>query len=140
MIAFCDIKESNLELEHQLSVAFQRVLRSGSLIMGNELSSFEREFALYCNSTHCIGVGNGLDALALSLQAAGITENDEVLVPSQTFIATWLAVSMIGAKPVPVEINTEDHAIDVREIEKHITTRTKAIIPVHLFGLPADMD
>jgi dTDP-4-amino-4,6-dideoxygalactose transaminase len=119
--------------------AVQRVLASGHFILGSELEAFEHEFAAYCGSRHCIGTGNGLDALTLTLIAAGIGPGDEVIVPGQTFIATWLAVSHAGAQPVAVDIDLASCNIDARLIEAAITARTRAIIPVHLYGRPADM-
>src|SRR5690606_39008262 len=123
------------ELESELTQAFQRTLRSSSVVMGSELTAFENEFAQYCGAAHCVGVGNGLDALALALRARGIGPGDEVIVPSQTFVATWLAVSMAGATPVPAEIDPHTYAIDPDQIRKKLTPRTRAIVPVHLFGL-----
>ena len=105
MIPFFDIHATHAAVANELKDAFARVLASGHIIMGSELEKFETEFAAYCGVKHCIGVGNGLDALALALRARGIGPGDEVIVPSQTFIATWLAVSMVGATPVPVEID-----------------------------------
>jgi dTDP-4-amino-4,6-dideoxygalactose transaminase len=113
---------------------------SGWFIAGPELEAFESEFARYCDAEHCVGVGNGLDAIHLLLRAYGIGPGDEVLVPSNTFIATWLAVTQCGAKPVPVEPLAVTHNIDPALLEAHITTKTRAIIPVHLYGQPADMD
>lgn len=140
MISFFDINAGHAELGNGLQDAFARVLASGSIIMGPELQAFEEEFAAYCGVKHCIGVGNGLDALALALRARGIGPGDEVLVPSQTFIASWLAVSMTGATPVPVEIDLATYGIDAKRLRDHVTPRTKAIMPVHLYGSPADMD
>jgi dTDP-4-amino-4,6-dideoxygalactose transaminase len=113
---------------------------SGWFILGPEVDAFESEFARYCGVKHCIGIGNGLDALHLLLRAYGIGAGDEVLVPSNTFIATWLAVSRCGALPVPVEPRAATHNIDPDELLAAITPRTRAIIPVHLYGQPADMD
>lgn len=140
MIPFCDINSSHSDLKPELDDAFHRVLSSGNLIMGEELGAFEAEFAEYCGAKHCIGVGNGLDALALTLRAKGIGPGDEVIVPSQTFIATWLAVSMVGAVPVPVEIDRNLYTLDSHRIKEKLTKKTAAIIPVHLYGLPAEMD
>lgn len=140
MTPFFDINASHIELAEELNSAFNRVMKSGHLIMGPELSAFEGEFARYCGAKHCVGVGNGLDALALTLRAKGIKEGDEVLVPSHTFIATWLGVSMVGATPVPVEIDPSTYNLDPRAIAAKLTSRTKAIIPVHLYGLPAAVD
>lgn len=139
-IPFLDLKETYLELKAELTDAFQRVLDSGWYIHGQELIAFESEFADYCNVKHCIGVGNGLDALHLILRAMDIGTGAEVIVPSNTFIATWLAVSYAGATPVPVEPNAATYNIDPTRIEAAITEKTKAIMPVHLYGQPADMD
>jgi len=108
--------------------------------MGNELEAFESEFAAYCGVNYCIGVGNGLDALHLILRGYGIGQGDEVIVPSNTYIATWLAVSYAGATPVPVEPDPKTYNLDPNRIESALTPRTKAIMPVHLYGQPADMD
>lgn len=108
--------------------------------MGPELEAFETEFSEYSDVKHCIGVGNGLDALHLLLRAYDIGPGDEVIVPSNTFIATWLAVSQCGAIPVPVEPDISTYNIDPELISSAITSRTRAIIPVHLYGQPADMD
>lgn len=140
MIPFLDLKSTNLELEAEFHDALQRVLESGWLILGNEVSTFEAEYARYCNATACVGVANGLDALGLTLRAMDIGPGDEVIVPSNTYIATWLAVSQVGATPVPVEPLPTTYNIDHNQIETAITPRTKAIIPVHLYGQPADMD
>lgn len=139
-IPFLDLKSSNLDLMHELEAAFRRVMESGWYILGQEVEAFEEEFAAYCGVRHCIGVGNGLDALHLILRAYGIGEGDEVIVPSNTYIATWLAVSYAGARPVPIEPIEGTYNIDQQRILDAITPRTKAIIAVHLYGQPADMD
>src|SRR5208337_2441829 len=115
-------------------------MRSAWYVLGREVEAFEREFAEYCGVEHCVGVGNGLEALHLTLRAYGIGKNDEVIVPSNTYIATWLAVSYAGATPVPVEPDAKTFNLDPNRIEAAITPRTKAIMPVHLYGQPADMD
>lgn len=139
-VPFLDLKAAHQELRIELEAAFQRVLNSGWFIMGPELEALEAEFAQYCEVNYCIGVGNGLEALHLLLRAYGIGPGDEVIVPSNTFIATWLAVSHCGATPVPVEPDIDSHNIDPLRISDAITHRTRAIIPVHLYGQPADMD
>ena len=139
-IPFLDLKRLHFELREALDSAYHRVVDSGCFVMGPELQAFEGEFARYCGVEHCIGVGNGLDALKLLLQAYCIGSGDEVIVPSNTFIATWLAVTQCGATVVPVEPDMATHNIDVALIEAAITPRTKAIIPVHLYGQPAEMD
>jgi dTDP-4-amino-4,6-dideoxygalactose transaminase len=139
-VPFLDLGALNGELREPLEAAFRRVLDSGWFIMGPELEAFEAEFARYCGTRYCIGVGNGLEALHLLLRAYGIGPGDEVIVPSNTFIATWLAVSGCGATPVPVEPKTDTHNIDPNRVGDAITACTRAIIPVHLYGQPADMD
>jgi dTDP-4-amino-4,6-dideoxygalactose transaminase len=140
VIPFLDLKTPHIELRRQLEEAFNRVMDSGWYILGNEVKEFEREFSAYCGVEHCVGVGNGLEALHLVLRAFGIGEGDEVIVPSNTYIATWLAASQVGAKPIPVEPDERTHNIDPQRIESAITSRTRAIIAVHLYGQPADMD
>ena len=135
-----DLKFQYLELKKEIDLAYQRVMESGWYILGKEVSSFENEFANYCGVKHCIGVGNGLEALQLVLQAWNIGSGDEVIVPANTYVATWVAVSHTGAKPVPVEPIEETYNIDPEKIESSITDKTKAILPVHLYGQPADMD
>ncbi|MGB8517278.1 MAG: DegT/DnrJ/EryC1/StrS family aminotransferase, partial [Gallionella sp.] len=139
-IPFLDLKSPHVELRIQLEEAFKRTLDSGWYIQGNELKYFEQEFATYCEAEHCIGVGNGLDALHLILRAYDIGDGDEVIVPSNTYIATWLAASYAGAIPIPVEPDIRTYNIDPALIEAAITPRTKAIMVVHLYGQPADMD
>jgi dTDP-4-amino-4,6-dideoxygalactose transaminase len=139
-IPFLDLKAPHLELREVLRDAFERVLDSGWYIQGNEVKQFEQEFAEYCEAEHCVGVGNGLDALHLILRAYGIGEGDEVIVPSNTYIATWLAASYADATPIPVEPDVRTYNLDPAKIEAAITSRTKAIMVVHLYGQPADMD
>jgi dTDP-4-amino-4,6-dideoxygalactose transaminase len=139
-VPFFDLKRLHQPIRTQLDAAYQRVMDSGMFIMGPELAAFESEFAAYSEVSHCIGVGNGLEALHLTLRATGIGPGDEVIVPSNTFIATWLAVGQCGATAVPVEPNVNTHTIDTALIARAITPRTRAIIPVHLYGQPADMD
>ena len=140
MIKFLDLKQINLQHKEELQEAFKRVLNSGWFIIGEEVDAFEKEFASYCGTKHCIGVGNGLDALHLILKGYGIGDGDEVIVPSNTYIATWLAVSYAGAKVVPVEPDISTYCINPDLIEEKITDKTKAIIAVHLYGLVAEMD
>lgn len=139
-IPFLDLKSPYLELKEGLDAAYQRVMESGWYILGEEVNAFEQEFAQYCNVRYCVGVGNGLEALYLILQGYGIGQGDEVIVPSNTYIATWLAVSQTGAVPVPVEPSLLNDNLDPALIEKAITSHTRAIIAVHLYGQPADMD
>jgi dTDP-4-amino-4,6-dideoxygalactose transaminase len=127
------------ELASEVDEAVARVLASGWYLLGQEISHFEQEFAEYVGAKYCVGVANGLDALHLALRAMEIGSGDEVIVPSNTFIATWLAVSYAGAKPVGVEPNERTYNLEPSLIEAAITPRTKAILPVHLYGQPAEM-
>jgi dTDP-4-amino-4,6-dideoxygalactose transaminase len=139
-VPFLDFVQPYEELKAELDEAYFRFMRSAWYILGREVEAFEQEFAVYCGVKHCIGVGNGLEALHLILRAYGIGEGDEVIVPSNTYIATWLAVSYTGATPVPVEPDAKTFNLDPARIEAAITPRTKAIMPVHLYGQPADME
>lgn len=140
MIPFLELGSAYNELKAELDEVTARVLTSGWYILGNEGEAFEQEYADYLGVKHCIGVGNGLDALHLSLRAMEIGAGDEVIVPSNTYIASWLAVSYAGATPVPVEPDERTYNINPSLIEAAITKKTKAIMPVHLYGQPADMD
>jgi dTDP-4-amino-4,6-dideoxygalactose transaminase len=140
MISFLDLKASYIELKQEIDVAIHRVLSSGVYIGGPEVERFESNFASYCGVKYSVGVGNGLDALHLALRAMDVGPGDEVIVPSNTYIATWLAVSQCGAKVVSVEPNPKTYNIDYSLIEAAITPRTKVILPVHLYGQPADID
>lgn len=139
-VPFLDVKSAYLELKDEIDAAYHRVMDSGWYILGDEVEAFEDEFANYCGVKHCIGVGNGLEALHLILRAFGIGVGDEVIVPANTYIATWLAVSYAGASPIPVEPDRLTYNIDPKLIEKAITAKTKAIMAVHLYGQPAEMD
>lgn len=139
-VPFLDLAALHAPIRAELDKAYHRVMDSGWFIAGPELEAFESEFAQYCQAKHCVGVGNGLDAIHLLLRAYGIGPGDEVLVPSNTFIATWLAVTQCGATPVPVEPLAVTHNIDPFLLEACITPRTRAVVPVHLYGQPADMD
>jgi dTDP-4-amino-4,6-dideoxygalactose transaminase len=139
-VPFLDVQASYAEIAPELEAATRRVVASGWYLLGEEIAAFEREFAAYVGAKHCVGLGNGLDALHLSLRALGVGAGDEVIVPSNTYIATWLAVSYAGARPVPVEPDPRTYNLDPARIEAAITPRTKAILPVHLYGQPADMD
>ncbi len=139
-IPFLDLKAAYLELRKDFDKAAGRVLQSGNYILGPEVDRFEEEFAIFCGVSHSIGVSSGLSALELILRALGVTDGDEVLVPSNTFIATWLAVSFVGAKPIPVEADEKTYNLDPAKLEAKITPKTRAIMPVHLYGQPADMD
>lgn len=139
-IPFLDLKAPYLELKEELDAAYQRVMNSGWYVLGQEVENFEQEFAVYCETQYSVGVGNGLEALHLILRAMEIGEGDEVIVPANTYIATWLAVSYAGATLIPIEPDINTYNIDSSKIEIAITSKTKAIIAVHLYGQPADMD
>lgn len=139
-IPFLDLKAPYIELKEEIDEAIARVVSSGYFIMGPEVERFEEEYARYCGVQHAVGVANGLDALHLVLRAMGVGPGDEVIVPSNTYIATWIAVEQCGALPVPVEPVESTYNIDPEKIEAAITSRTKVILPVHLYGQPADMD
>jgi dTDP-4-amino-4,6-dideoxygalactose transaminase len=139
-ISFLDMKSPYEELKDELDASYLRVMKLGWYVLGEEVESFEREFADYIGSKYCIGVGNGLEALQLILMGYGIGRGDEVIVPANTYIASWLAVSYVGATLIPVEPNPATHNIDPARIEQAITRQTKAIMPVHLYGQPAAMN
>ena len=139
-VPFLDLHAACAELRPEIDAAIARVLDSGWYILGPEVEAFEAEFAGYCQADHAIGLANGLDALHLALRAMDVGPGDEVIVPSNTYIATWLAVSQCGAVPVPVEPDPATHNIDPARIEAAITPRTRVILPVHLYGQPADLD
>jgi len=140
VIEFLNLKKINDKYRNDMINALVDVVDSGWYINGLQVGEFEKEFSAFCNTDFTVGVGNGLDALQLILRAYDIGEYDEVIVPSNTFIATWLAVTYSGATPVPVEPCQYNHNIDVSLIEASITSKTKAIIAVHLYGQPANMD
>ena len=138
-VPFLDVAAGYRELRVELDAAHQRVMASGSYILGPELTAFEEAFASYVGARHCVGVANGLDALALSLRGMGIGAGDEVIVPTHTYIASWLAITQAGAVPVPVDASPGDFMLDPERTRDAITSRTKAILPVHLYGHPANM-
>jgi len=139
-VSFLDLKAPYLELRSELDAAYRRVMESGWYILGEELLAFEQEYATYIGVEYCIGVGNGLEALHLILRGYGIEEGDEVIVPANTYIASWLAVTYAGARPIPVEPLERTYNIDPGRVEAAITPKTKAIMVVHLYGQPADID
>ena len=140
MIPFLDLAAATHELKAEIDTAIARVVDSGWYIGGPEVAAFEAEWAAYCGAGHCVGVGNGLDALHLALKAVGVGPGDEVIVASNGYIATQLAVTMAGATPVPVEADPATHNLDPARTEAAITPRTRAILPTHLYGQPADLD
>jgi len=139
-VEFLDVLQTNLDVVEEISDAVNRVIRSGTYINGIEVTKFESEFSKFVSSRHCVGVGDGLAAIRLALQAFGVGVGDEVIVPAHTFIATWLAVTQCGATVVPVEPTEYGYNIDPERIEKQITSRTKAIVVVHLYGFPVRLD
>jgi dTDP-3-amino-3,4,6-trideoxy-alpha-D-glucose transaminase len=140
LIPFLDMKSVYAELKPELDAAYARVMESGWFVLGKEVEAFEAEYAAFCGTRYCVGLGNGLEALELVLRAWDIGAGDEVIVPSNTYIATWLAVTAVGAKVVPVEPTPGGPNIDPDRLAAAITARTRAIMPVHLYGEPADMD
>ena len=144
-VRFHDLREVHEAdgLRAEIDAALLRVSAGGRYLLGEELAAFEEEFARYSGGTHCVGVGNGLDALRLALLALGVGPGDEVIVPSHTFIATWFAVSATGAVPVPVEpgdTGPGEYLLDPALLEAALTPRTRAVVPVHLYGHPVDLD
>ncbi|MBU2760476.1 DegT/DnrJ/EryC1/StrS family aminotransferase [Acidithiobacillus sulfurivorans] len=139
-VPFLDLRAAYLELKEEIDTVINRILDSGCYILGPEVEAFEIEYAAYCETKHAVSVGNGLDALHLALLAMGVGPGDEVIVPSNTYIATWLAVSQCGATPIPVEPLEATYNIDPTLIKAAITPRTKVILPVHLYGQPSDLD
>jgi dTDP-4-amino-4,6-dideoxygalactose transaminase len=139
-VKFLDLRAGYLELKQDLDEAVSRVLDSGWYVLGAELQAFETEYAAYVGAAHCVGLANGLEALVLGLEALGVGPGDEVIVPANTYIATWLAVSAVGAIPVPVEPDPGTFNLDPGRIETALTKATRAILPVHLYGQPADLD
>ncbi|MDP9104410.1 MAG: DegT/DnrJ/EryC1/StrS family aminotransferase [Candidatus Eremiobacteraeota bacterium] len=133
------MKAPYAELRDELDAAYRAVMEGGWYVLGREVEAFETEFAAACGAEHCVGVANGLDALHLILRALEIGAGDEVIVPSNTYVATWLAVSFAGATPVPLEPDERTHNLDPERVEAAITRKTKAVIPVHLYGQPAEM-
>ncbi len=139
MVPFLDLAAATEEIRPALAAAIDRVLSSGWFVLGREVDAFEAEFAAFVETDHCVGVGNGLDAIELALRALGVHAGDEVIVPSNTYIATWLAVTRVGAIVVPVEPDANTFNIDPSRVEAAVTPRTRAIVAVHLYGQPADM-
>ena len=140
MIPFVDLRRQYLEVKADVNAAIDRVLESGQFVLGPEVEAFESEFAAYCAAGHGIAMNSGTSALHLALMAAGVGPGDEVITVPFTFVATAAAIGYTGAKPVFVDIDPATFTMDVSKIEAAITSRTKAILPVHLYGHPADMD
>jgi dTDP-4-amino-4,6-dideoxygalactose transaminase len=140
MIPFLELKSGYLELKADLDAAYHRYMDSGTYVLGQEVAAFEEEYAAYCEAKYCVGVGHGLDALHLALRALDVGPGDEVIVPSNTYIATWLAVSQSGAQPIAVEPDEDTHNLNPVLISAAITSKTKAILAVNLYGQPCDYD
>lgn len=140
MIPFLDLAAATEEVRPALDAAIAKVLSSGWFVLGREVEAFEGEFATSVAAKHCVGVGTGLDAIELALRALGVEAGDEVIVPSNTYVATWLAVTRVGATVVPVEPDIDSYNVNPSRVEEAITSRTRAIIAVHLYGLPAEME
>src|SRR5260370_8686997 len=138
-VPFLEVRSTYLEIKDELDAAYHRVMNSGWYILGKEVEAFEAEFAAYCGTKHCIGVGNGLEALQLILRGYGIGTGDEVIVPANTYIATWLSVSHAGATPVPVEPDPQTYNLEPRAVARAGTRRTRAILPRHLYEQPTDI-
>jgi len=139
-IPLVNLNRQHEQLRDEIAAAIDAVIRRGDFILGADVEAFEREFADYCGAKHCVGVGNGLDALVLALKGLGIGQGDEVIIPANTFIATALAIQRTGATPVLVDHDPDTYTLDPRRIHAAITSHTKAILPVHLYGQAADMD
>ena len=139
-ISFLDLKKQYVSIKEEIDIVIKRVVEKQIFLFGDELDSFEREFANYLGSSYFCGVNSGTDALIFALKALNVQNGDEVIVPAFSFIATALAVTAVGAKPVFVDIDSETYNIDISQIEKKITKKTKVILPVHLYGSPCDMD
>ena len=140
VIPFFNHRAIHASLNSELLEAFNRVLHSSNIMLGDEVKAFEKNVCDYLDCKYAIGVNSGLDALIISLEALGIGKGDEVIVPANTYVATWLAVTKTGATPMPVEASITDYNIDVSKIQEKISPKTKAIMPVHLYGLPCNMD
>lgn len=138
-VPFVDLRSQSAEVRREISTAIERAIEDGQFILGDEVAAFEHSFAGYCGGRHGIGLGNGTEALHLTLRALGIGPGDEVITAANTFVATALAIAYTGATPVLVDANPDDYLINVELLEPAITPRTKAIVPVHLYGQPADL-
>lgn len=139
-VPFQNFKAPYEEVKKELDEAYHRFMESAWYVLGQETKSFEDEYAAYCEASYCVGVSTGLDALHLALRALGVGEGDEVIVPSNTYIATWLAVSQAGATPVPVEPDSRTFNIDPSRVEAAVTSKTKVVLAVNLYGQPCDYD
>ncbi|MEP2668357.1 MAG: DegT/DnrJ/EryC1/StrS family aminotransferase [Cyclobacteriaceae bacterium] len=138
-VPFCSLKYAHDQIKYEAEKAIDGVYRRGQFILGAEVEAFEHEFAAYCGASHCVGVASGLDALYLSLDLLGVGRGDEVIVPAHTYIASWLAITRTGAKVVPVDVDAGTMLMDPLLVKSAITEKTKAIMPVHLYGAACDM-
>jgi len=139
-VPFLDVRAAYEELAGQVDEAVRRVLTSGRYVLGPEVTAFEQEFAAFVGAGHCVAVGTGLDALGLVVEACGVSDGDEVIVPAHTFVATWLATLRVGATPVAVDVEQRSYTLDPDLLEAAITPRTRMVVPVHLYGSPAEME
>jgi dTDP-4-amino-4,6-dideoxygalactose transaminase len=139
-IPFADLKLENDSIREEINTAMQRVLDSGWYVLGNEVSAFEKEFAEFVGIRYCAGVASGTEAIQLALMAAGIGPGDEVIVPANTCMPSIVGIRSAGAQPVLADVNPESFTVSPTEIEKAVTSKSKAILPVHLYGHPCDMD
>ena len=139
-IPFLSFEKMHIPIKSEILIEFEKFYDSNWFVLGERVNKFEKEYAKFNNTKYCVGISNGLDAIHISLKALGIGNGDEVIVPSNTYIATWLAVSFVGARPVPVEPNDKTYNIDINKIESAINNKTKAIIAVHLYGQSCEMD
>ncbi|HAJ56580.1 MAG TPA: erythromycin biosynthesis sensory transduction protein eryC1 [Candidatus Omnitrophica bacterium] len=140
MIPFVDLKAQYHSIAREVDIEMRKVLEQTNFILGEPVAAFEKEFAVFCDSKYCIGVASGTDALHLALRALGIGPGDEVIAPANTFVATVLAISYVGARPVLVDVDPQTFNIDFDDLEKKITPKTKVIVPVHLYGRVLNMD
>src|SRR5471032_1952544 len=140
MIPFVDLQAQYRSIKPEIDAAIARVLETGQFVLGDEVAAFEREFAAYCGAAHGIALNSGTSALHLALLAAGVTAGDEVITVPFTFVATVAAIEYAGARPVFVDVSDDSMTMDPGRLEAAITSRTKAIVPVHIYGQPADMD
>lgn len=138
-VPFCSLKYAHDQIKSEMDGAMDAVYKRGQFILGSEVEEFEKEFAIYSGTRFCVGLASGLDALYVSLRLLEIGEGDEVLVPAHTYIATWLAITQCGAKIVPIDVDPNTMLLDLEKVEQAITTRTKAVLPVHLYGAACDM-
>jgi dTDP-4-amino-4,6-dideoxygalactose transaminase len=139
-VPFLDLAAQHREVEAAIQSDFSEIIQSSAFVNGPHVATFEAAFAEYCGTEHCIGVSNGLDALRLALVTLELEAGDEVLVPAMTFVATWEAVTQAGGVPVPVEVSAVDYALDLEAVEAALSERTRAVVPVHLYGQMADME